>query len=76
MKFLLTYVFFFAENCFSEDLPLLKRNNSEKKNNFQLYIEKNGTFRENYFSFEITINDKLVLCHLPKTESNLDVICH
>tara|TARA_Y100001933_G_C18769805_1_gene467714 strand:+ start:416 stop:655 length:240 start_codon:yes stop_codon:yes gene_type:complete len=79
MKFLFfsyIFVFFFVNISFSEDIPLLKRINAEKKTSFEFYKIKNKSFKKNYFSFEIMINDRLVICHLPKTKKTLKVICH
>ena len=61
---------------FSSEITFLERDKIKKKIEFENYKIKNESYDKDFYSFEVLINKKLVICNIHKFNKKIKPFCY
>ena len=74
--FTILNLFFYQSISYSNETLFLERNKIKKKLEFKKFEKENLSYSNDFFSFEIIIDNKIVICNIHKFNKKIKPFCY
>lgn len=74
--FTILNLFFYQSISYSNETLFLERNKIKKKLEFKKFEKENLSYSNDFFSFEIIIDNKIVICNIHKSNKKIKPFCY